>query len=69
MQNGVVIRHPILVFRRSLFDASAQAAGQGGGADLAVDEGVAAGNGSAVYQTCESADLGHAQKVAALRKL
>ena len=42
--------------------------GRCGGADLAVDEGVAAGNGSAVYQACESADLGHAQEVAALRK-
>lgn len=64
-RNGVAAYHPILVFRRSLFDASAHAAGKGGGADLAVDEGVAAGNGSAVYQTGESADLGHAQKVAA----
>ena len=61
--------HPILLFSRSLFDASAQTAGKGGGADLAVDEGVAAGNGSAVYQTCESADFRHAKKVAALRKL
>ena len=57
--------HPILLFSRSLFNTSAQTAGQGSGADLAVDEGVAAGNGSAVYQTGESADLGHAQKVAA----
>ena len=61
--------HPILLFSRSLFDASAHAAGQGGGTDLSVDEGVAAGNGSAVYQPCESADLGHSKKVAALRKL
>ena len=61
--------HPILAFRRSLFDTSAHAAGQRCGADLAVDEWVAAGNGSAVYQACESADLGHAKKVAALRKL
>ena len=64
-RNGVASYHPILVFNRSFLCASAHAAGQRCGADLAVDEWVAAGNGSAVYQTGESAALGHAQKVAA----
>ena len=31
--------HPILLFSRSIFDASAHAAGKGGGADVAALEG------------------------------
>ena len=61
--------HPILLFSRSIFDASAQTAGKGGGADAAVYEWEKPLDGSSVGDPCKSGNLRDIENLLSTGKL
>ena len=61
--------HPILLFSRSIFDASAHAAGKCGGADVAALEGEQPVKGLIVADAGDRLDITDGQHLAAIAGL